>query len=685
MIKRATAAALIFATLTGTAFAQDSPAPLTTARSIRDLSPEQAKTGIPVRLTATVTVQPPDRTIFLQDATGGTFIRSRPDLPLVKSGDLVMVEGVTAPGLYVPGIDGRNIHVTGVGDLPKPTPLTFEQLATGQYHYQWVEVAGIVRSVVDTESGSIITLAMGDGRIDLYFATVDDQAQSLVDARVHAVGLAAGSINDRRQLVAPHLRMRGFRDVDIVEAAPADPYAIATTPIQQLLRFAPDGRAGHRVKVRGVVTHTDADYVYVREGNQGLRIRGKFPAETIAGAEIEALGFPEMGRFTAFLSDAECRITAQSEAPQPVDVKAKAILAGTFDADLVRLDATLLEVLRAADSPYLLMQSDDALFSARLPARESLPPGVTTPGAKLRLTGVCSIAQAELQPRGFRSSPRSFELLLRSPSDAELLHAAPWWTKERLTIASFGLLALVLAALAWVALLRRQVRRQTAVIEQKLQTETVVEERQRIAREFHDTLEQELIGLSLRLDALDTQVTEEKPRDLLSTARRLLHRLQNEARGFVWNLRRSTSDAGDIAQQIRQALAPTADVGAVQISISSHGEMKPLPGVMEHNLVRIAQEAVTNAIKHGHAKSIVVDLNSEPHQFEMKVRDNGAGFDLTTSERAGHFGLIGIRERVRNLGGTCEIRSEPGTGTIIKVAVNLNHNDTKNPESSGIS
>jgi signal transduction histidine kinase len=376
-----------------------------------------------------------------------------------------------------------------------------------------------------------------------------------------------------------------------------------------------------------------------------------------------------MGRFTAFLADAECRIAGQLDPPAPLDANTKAILAGTFDADLVRLEATLLEVLRTADAQYLLMQSDGALFSARLPENRVFAPAVTTPGTRLRLSGVCSIAQAELQPRGFRSAPRSFELLLRSEDEIEVLRSGPWWTKQRLTIASLGLLALALASLAWVALLRRQVRRQTAVIEQKLQTETVIEERQRIAREFHDTLEQELIGLSLRLDALATQVSEDKPRDLLDTARRLLQRLQQEARGFVWNLRRSVTDAGDIEQQIRHALAPTTDAGTIQLNITSHGEPRQLPGIVEHNLVRIAQEAVTNAMKHGAARSVAIDLHFDTDRFALVVHDDGSGFDLNAAEKAGHFGLIGIRERVRNLGGACKLQSAAQAGTSLEVTV----------------
>jgi hypothetical protein len=116
---------LALLTLPETAQAQGpSDAPLTTARSIRDLSPEQAALSLPVKFTATVTLQPPDRTIFLQDGTGGTFIRSRADLPIVKSGQVITVEAVTYPGLYVPGIDARSNQITVVGtaDFPAPTP-----------------------------------------------------------------------------------------------------------------------------------------------------------------------------------------------------------------------------------------------------------------------------------------------------------------------------------------------------------------------------------------------------------------------------------------------------------------------------------------------------------------------------------------------------------------------------------
>jgi signal transduction histidine kinase len=652
----------IFVALSIAAFAQENLPTLTTARELRALTAEQAKLSYPVHLRATVTLIEPGRTTFLRDDTGATFVRG--GTSPVHAGQIVEVEGKSYPGLYIPGIAATRMTVVGEAPPPEPRALNYEQLASGQFHYEWVEVRGIVRAVTVADGYSALKLALGDGAIEVVPVTDDaSPADRFIDATVVAKGIAAGFINDRRQLVAPHLRVHSLADLAIVEPAPAEP---AIAPASELLRFAPGGRAGHRVKVRGVVMHHDpGNAVYVRDEELGVRVRTAESGTFAPGEVVEALGFPTMGKLSAEIEDASLRRTGETSAVVPVPVTAKDLLTGKHDADLVTIEGDVRDTVRETDRVTLAMQADDAVFLAV--ARTAFA-DAPNPGARVRLTGICRVIEATQPTRSFNTRARTVELLLRSPaSDIVILRHPPWWTAQRLAIAASTLLALSLLAVVWAALLRRQVRRQTVLIRSQVETVAIAEERQRIAREFHDTLEQELVGVSLRLDAAATRAEESKLRELLAGSQRLVHQLQAGARSFVWNLRDSSLAGQPLASAISQAVAGLAT--GRQLDVRTSGEVHRLPETIGHELLRVAQEATANAVKHGGAQHIAITLDFAAENVRLTVADDGAGFDPAASVPPGHFGLIGMRERVQKLGGQFTLRSAPGTGTTVEVAV----------------
>lgn len=666
------ARSLVALTLLGaTLVAQDAPRLLTQAAQLRALSPEEARLPYPVRLKATVTLVEPGRTIFLRDETGAAFIRGGKE-PL-EPGQVVEVEGTTYPGLYVTGISATRATVLAEGPLPKALELTYEQLASGQYHYEWVQVRGIVRAVTPSPDSASVKLALGDGALDLFLVdSVTDGAENLIDAAVTVTGLAAGFINDRRQLVAPHLRLQSLDAIHVVEPAPANPFDAAITPGADLLHFAPGGRAGHRVKVRGVVTHHDpGTAVYLRDGDIGVRIRTNAPEAYAPGQVVEALGFPAMGRLSAELEDAVLRATGESESVPPVQATVKDILSGRLDADLVEVIATVRDVVREADRLTLTMQSGDAVFSA-IVHQHAADFAAPEPGSTVRMAGVCRIVETTQPARSYSAKPRSFELVLRNqPGDLTILQRPSWWTTERLAVAASSLLGVAVLALAWVILLGRQVRRQTDVIRTQVEVAAIADERQRIAREFHDTLEQELVGVSLRLDAAATRAEDSRLKDLLAATQRLVQQLQTGARSFVWNLRDSTLAGQPLATAIGTAIS-TITAGR-QVEIRTTGESRRIPETIGHELLRVAQEAATNAVKHGGARRLAITLDFTADRVQLTAHDDGAGFDSSAPVPAGHFGLIGMRERVQKLGGEFTLRSAPGTGTTVEVTVPLPH------------
>jgi signal transduction histidine kinase len=647
---------------------------LTSARELRNLSANEAARHYPVRLQAVVTLVEPKRTIFIRDDTGATFIRWSQNLPDLHGGERLDIQGETYPGLYLTGIAGQKVAILSQGELPVPRPVNYEQLASGQFHYDRVEVSGIVRSITPAENYSVLKLALGNGTLDVY--PVTDEANTvdehLIDATVRVAGIAAGYINDRRQLVAPHLRVRSLADAEVLETAPAEPFEIEATPAVELLRFAPNGRAGHRVKVRGVVTQQEpGSAVFLRDDAQGLRIHTNTSERFKGGEIVEALGFPVMGTLSAELEDALLRRTGETMIISPTVAAIKDLAAGKYDADFVEVQADVRDVVHEPDRLRLIVQAGDFVFQGVVHA-PTTSTEIPTAGARVWLRGICRVMEATQPTRSLSTRAHAFELLLDdSPFAISIVRCPPWWTTQRLAIATGTLLGIAVLAFVWVALLRRQVRRQTVVIREKVEAATVADERQRIAREFHDTLEQELVGVSLRLDAAATRAGDSKLHELLTGTQRLVQQLQAGARSFVWNLRDGSLATQPLAEAIRAA---TLNIAAGrQLEIQTAGQPRRIPEVIRHELMRVAQEATANAVKHGSAPhiAILVDFKTTD-RIRLTIEDNGAGFETAAPVPAGHFGLIGIRERVEKLGGDLRIQSEAGHGTTVEVTVPLN-------------
>ena len=643
---------------------------LASARELRNLPAAEAARHYPVHLRAVVTLVEPSRTIFLRDDTGAAFIRWSKNLPDLRAGERLEVEGETYPGLYLTGIADHKVTILSEGEPPAPRSVNYEQLASGQFHYDWVEVSGIVRSITPAEKYSVLKLALGNGTLDVYPVTDESTTdEHLVDAVVRVTGIAAGYINDRRQLVAPHLRVRSLADVTVLEPASDDPFAIETTPAVELLRFAPNGRAGHRVKVRGVITQQEpGSAVYLRDGVQGLRVHTTTSEIFADGDIVEALGFPAMGTLSAELDDAMLRRTGETTMISPIPAAIKDLTAGRYDANYVDVEADVRDVVREPDRLRITVQAGDIVFQGVIHA-SAIETEIPATGAHVHLRGIYRVIEATQPTRSFSTRARAFELLLSdSPFAISIVRRPPWWTTQRLAIAASTLLGLAVLAFAWAALLRRQVRRQTALIRAQVEAVTIADERQRIAREFHDTLEQELVGVSLRLDAAATRAEESRLHELLTSTQRLVQQLQAGARSFVWNLRDSSLATQPLADTIRAAVANVA--AGRKLEIQTSGAVRRLPELIGHELLRVAQEATANAVKHGNAQRIAILLDfTIADRMRLAIEDDGAGFDSTAPVPPGHFGLIGIRERVEKLGGDLHIRSEAGQGTTVEVTV----------------
>jgi len=201
----------------------------------------------------------------------------------------------------------------------------------------------------------------------------------------------------------------------------------------------------------------------------------------------------------------------------------------------------------------------------------------------------------------------------------------------------------------------------------------VVEERTRIAREIHDTLAQGLTGIVIQLEAADDVLVDqpEQARFHVLQAKTLARQSLAEARRSVWALRPLALGADDLGYAFLHLVGKLAKDSGTSIGFTLRGALRPLSDDIEHHLLRIGQEALTNALKHADADEIRVTLTCEDNGIELSVEDTGEGFELDSLIHQRGLGLRGMRERAASLGGTLKITSAPGQGTRVHVAAPL--------------
>jgi two-component system NarL family sensor kinase len=202
-----------------------------------------------------------------------------------------------------------------------------------------------------------------------------------------------------------------------------------------------------------------------------------------------------------------------------------------------------------------------------------------------------------------------------------------------------------------------------------------IEERNRLAREIHDTLAQGLAAIALQLETADAlfQSRPERAQETIQKALQLARSNLEEARHSVMDLRAAPLQKHSLTEALA-ALAVAEQVPVVDYTCLPTQHFPVLSARIETGLYRIAQEAVTNARKHAKAHKISMTLIAEEQWISLSVQDDGCGFDLEsvtqqTNRSSQHFGLAGINERIKLLGGNLRISSEPGAGTSIEVSI----------------
>jgi signal transduction histidine kinase/CheY-like chemotaxis protein len=670
-----------------------------TVHDLHALSRREATLELPARLRAVVTyTEPPNGILFVQDQTGGTFVwlGLRPSVDFTV-GDMVEVRGVTEPGDYAPLIREREVRRLGPGKLPRPHPSSLYQLFTGIEDSNWVETEGTVTSVVEDSAKATLTLVDGDRSFEANLYAPNFHAGGLLNARVRLAGVCGAKLNARKQLVGVRLFVPGGKNITVLSTGGSPLAADSETPIGDLLQYATAER--RRVRVRGVLTLAKpGGPVYIQDASAGVLVHATAPAAASTGDSVEAEGFPAAGPFSPVLQNAEIRRVGRTIRVEPADISAEDALAGGYEAQLIRVEGTVVNHLATFADQVLMVQAGDLLFDAHLPydRKEVAWPGS---GALVRLTGVCSV---QVQERGGVIVPTAFNLQLRSPQDMTVVRAAPWWNVRHILQLLTVAVALVLVSGIWIFVLRKRVQVQTGIIQEKLGQEerlrAAAEAASHSKSEFLANMSHEIrtpmngvIGMTGLL--LDTGLTEQQ-RDYAETVRRSAEALLgviNDILDF------SKIEAGKLAidslafdlrlvmEEVDEMLAPNAEDKHLELVLEYPSR---LPRHFTGDAGRIRQvvtNLVGNAVKFTPAGQILTTVDCAPQDgakalLRISVRDDGPGIppekvavlfqkfsqgDSSTTRRYGGtgLGLAICRQLVELMGGTIGVNSQPGAGS----------------------
>ena len=573
-------------------------------------------------------------------------------------GDIVRIDGAptTNGWLEANRIFAHKIDILEHRPLPATEEVPGRKIPSGEYLYRFVRTTGTVASVVHGSAGwswMILRTPTGDVGITIRERNYPyETLRKMIDAEISVRGIVLHSWGNEQRLGA-HMSLRGENAIRIIRPAPEKPFdAPAFRKVGDI----------HRVALRGSVLAVGRRRAMVR-ATDGTIVQA-IPSEDAdiptVGRRVTIVGFAETDPLRLKFTETLFRDEGESfdKEDEPVPTNAESLFGGFDHGKTIRVEgpvrAVYLSSAGLAETLTMDVEGRELTvdISALRKGRSNLPPE----GSVLVITGVCVSEYESSSPSDAFPRFRRTLLVPRHPDDIRIISKPSWWTPTKLAVCLLVLLIL--------AGLREFLNR--SALRLKLR------ERTSLAIELHDSLAQFLTGVSLQLDAAEMAENGRKPeiaKAHIRSARAALKSCRENLRYCLGDLRRTAFAEPRLNEAIRQSILP--HIGQAKLAVRFNASRSRLSDSIVHAIISIARELSVNSVRHGHARRIFIAGEHRDGRIRFSVRDDGTGFEPANcpGSSEGHYGLLGIRERLRDLHGEMKIDSRPGKGTKTTITI----------------
>ena len=433
------------------------------------------------------------------------------------------------------------------------------------------------------------------------------------------------------------------------QALPSSPSA---QPISSLrLTASPEAV---RATIRGVVVLA-SPALFVQDSTGGISVQQAKPQALKVGDEVEATGTVRENAFSPTLEGASVRVLWEGTPMPAVSVTASQAATGAFDATFIEVEGRLVRKQYGPDDT-LIFEFDAGPQSFRAILNRGRGNYLYS---RLRANSVLRLRGVSVSDPAYTQSLVPFAVLLRSADDAVVVAGPPWWSAGHLVAMLVVFLLLAMAAMLFYHRI------------ESWRLRAVLEERERLAFEMHDTLSQSFAGIGFQLEAIREGMTAEVPRlhQQLELARELVRHSHEETRRSIAVLRPEQPSADGLLETLKHCADDLVEGGSVEILATRTGDAARIPLRVADTLYRIGQEALANAVSHGAPSRIAIEVIYEREWMRLRVSDDGAGF-LPSADLHG-FGIRGMCKRAASISGALEVESRPGGGTQVSVSAPL--------------
>ena len=670
--------------------------------SIAELVQVISRKGAPGRKFAiegtvySVPIKPKVAFFIVRDGYGVPLVDFRPnDAPSISPGDRILASGTIDPrhGLDQEGYVNANCRKAVVLGQDPPTrhiPITANDIDRKELRLRPIRIVGTLVDMRVDDIDPNFTIFVLDCSNRIVYAesrTPHENLRQQIGAMVSMEGILGNSYGLRI-----HSRMfisvQKDNAIKILKPPSNDWFQAPGIGAADELSLEAVIALGRRKASGRVLAVWNDDTMLLRTSSNNLVKVNLIVSPPSVGAHVDVVGIAETDLFHINLSHAIWR-EANNTMPQMEesthDISTADIIEDamgrrkfnmTWHGRRIRLRGKVRDVLSGMrHGPRVLLEDGRHMATIDCNAAPSAAEKMSV-GCIVSVTGVCVMDTENWNHHSMLPKVTEMFLSVSSPDDIKILAHPPWWTPFKLMVVIGVLLLLLVAFLIWNASLRilserrgrEMYRSQIAQAKAEMKTD----ERTRLAAELHDHLAQNLTAISYQIAAAERSRTVDTAASAhhLDTASRMLGSCRTELRRCLWDLRSDALDEADVNLAIRKSIEPIA--GNANVHVEVNAPRAKLSDSSLHATLSIIRELAANAVNHGQAKNLRITGELAHGTLQLSVTDDGCGFDTEKAPGMdeGHFGLGGVRERVRRHNGEMSIESAPGKGTSISVTLN---------------